>query len=72
MKKLGPLKKSFNQITNLVQNLEDLRHVHFTPWMQLKHGKWYQGEIDVAGQREGRGITLTPEWQLQMGHYCDG
>jgi hypothetical protein len=40
--------------------------------MQLRHDKWYQGEIDVAGQRQGRGITLTPEWQLQMGHYVDG
>ena len=33
---------------------------NFLKWRQLPNGRWYQGEVNIHGQRDGRGITIDP------------
>ena len=44
-----------------------------TRWVRYtKENYLYQGEMDLYGNRDGRGVTILPGKGLFVGHYLNG
>ena len=51
---------------------EPTTHRNFRGWTELGDGRWYQGEVNINGERDGRGLTIDPSQFCTVALYKNG